>query len=235
MGFLKRKKEREQTPENVKGGPAQQGPAVQEPVLEKTIEEKPDLIEYLQSLPEVENGFAPFEADEPIVLPEKTRCDEVADFIVRRTHTSQVTSLKLLRASFADMDELLPQLQEQYPDIQCIQGAKDKYYYSMDMTPSYAKIAMLIEEKDMPRTIAEMVYERSAYPAATAHAFFRRPPYNWTETQLEQAILQMKRSEQYRDIMTVYADNGEPYFYSQKFFSEKYGKALANFAEEDVE
>ena len=195
-----------------------------------------DLIEYLQSLPDVEDHFPPFEDDAPVIVPEKTETDRIADFIRERTRQSQVTSQAVLKTEFPQCDELLSSFPQSAPDIACINGEKDRYYYCSEiMTAYYASIAAMIEDKNLPRTIAEIVRERCAYPAATPYAFFMRDPFRWTKPQLERAVMQLNRDGAYSDIVTVNAFNGERYFYSSRFFSEKYGKALADYAEEPVE
>lgn len=196
---------------------------------------KPDLIEYLQSLPEVEDTFEPFEEDEPIVV-EQTQEGIMADFIRERTLLSMVTASQLLKESFENYEELILKMLETCEDIACVDGEKDKYYYcNATMTANYAMIAMLIEDKNMPRTIAQMVRERATYPAATPCSYFLRSPYNWTKTQLNNALVALSKREEYADIVQVNAFNGEPYLYSRNHLSDKYGKALANYGEEKVE
>lgn len=200
--------------------------------------EKPELCSYLQSLPDVEDTFPPFPEEEPTPAPaEKTQAELLADFIRERTRGSLLTGRRLLEQEEENLEALLAQMAETAScgDIDRIEGSKDVYYYSdAFMTKNYAHIAMLVEEKDMPRTIAEMVrFNCKTYPAATPEAYFSRHPYFMTPPQIERALDTIARDPQYADIKRVNAFNGVPYLYSSNYFTDKYGRAMANYGEED--
>lgn len=210
-----------------------------DPAVQKQGEtQKPDLLEYLDSLPEVEDTFPPFPEEEPAPEPqEKTLAEVLADFIRERTRGSLLTARSFLAQEEEDIDALLEQMaqEESCQDIAMIQGKKDVYFYASElMTANYARIAMLVEEKDMPRTIAEMVrFNCKTYPSATPEAYFTRSPYYMTQPQIDRALREIAREAQYADIKRVNAFNGAPYLYSSQYFSDKYGKAMANYGEED--
>lgn len=221
-----------------KAAAAQQGAHPEEDARpEAGGEEKPDLIEYLKTLPEVEVPYPPFEEDEPVAAPERSEAEKLADEIRFRTRQEELTSAGELLALREDAQALLEQMRdlESCADISKIAGQRDTYYYSSTwMTDNYARIAMLVRDKDWPRTIAEMVrFNCKTYPSATPYEYFTRPPYLLTMPQIERALTALFRSEDYRDIVRIEASNGSPYLYSTTYFTERYAKALANLGEDD--
>ena len=201
-------------------------------------ESKPDLVEYLKSLPDVEDPFAPFPEDEVINVPEeKNDSEHLADYIRMRSAHSELSSRKMLIAECEDDGVLLKQMLEDNAgkDICCVKGEKDEYYYSsLNMETNFAMIAMLVEEKDIPRTVAHMVrFNCKTYPASTPYRYFYQYPYHYTKQQLTRAIEILARDEQYADIVTTKAFNGVPYLFSTKYFSLRYGQALADSGEEE--
>lgn len=200
-------------------------------------EEKPELLDYLESLPDVADPFPPSESEpEPEPEPEKTRPQLLADYIRERTRAAQITSHASLLEDDEEIDALLAEMQadETCKDILSVQGAKDVYYYSEDsMAHNYAKVAMLVLEKDIPRTMAEMVrFNCKAFPTPTPLYYFKRQPYFYTMPQMRHAIDQMHRDPQYADIQElVTTNNDEPYLFSETLMSRRYAQALANSAE----
>ena len=211
-----------------------------DPAMHKQEEEapKPDLLNYLESLPEVEDTFPPFPPEAPKPEPkEKSPAEILADYIRERTGGSLLTSKRSLAAEEEDLDAILEQMKalESCADIHQVMGKKDVYFYSAAlMTTNYANIAMLVEEKDMARTIAEMVrFNCKTYPSSTPEAYFTRHPYFMTEMQIARALDEIARKPEYQDIKRVNACNGVPYLYSTLYFSDKYGKAMADYGEEE--
>ena len=201
-------------------------------------QEKPDLIDYLNSLPEVEVPFKPFEEDPPVAVPEKTDAQRMADEIRQQSKAAELVPLAALKHAHEDWDALKPALEsaEDCKDIVFVAGEQDLYYYSNRyMTDNYARIAMLVAEKDWPRTIAEMVrFNCKTYPAPTAYTYFTEHPYYMTRPQLDRALSQVFRNPDYADIVTVNAANGDPYLYSRRYFTDRYGKALADYAADET-
>ena len=199
--------------------------------------QKPDIFEYMQSLPEVGDPFPP-SAPEPEMPPEpeQTRAQLLACFIRERCGSSLITPLELIRKDEPDIDALLAELaaDETCRDICSIKGQKDTYYYSDElMAHNYAKIAMLTLERDDARTVAEMVrFNCKAFPTPTPVYYFARQPFFLDRERMKAIIAQMKTDEAYQDIRECTAAiNGEPYLFSIDLMSEKYAKALANGAE----
>jgi len=221
-----------------KAAGAKEAPKSEPPKPEEAVE-KPDLIEYLESLPEVEVPYTPFEEDPVIEARERSEAELLACEIRLCTREEELISLSQLRSLYENADVLLEEMKglETCADIFSIQGNKDVYYYCTTyMTDNYAKIAMLVLEKDWPRTIAEMVrFNCKTYPCSTPYEYFMRPPYLMTKPQLMRALDQVFRNEAYKDIVSVNASNGAPYLYSTEYFTERYGKALADYGEDDTQ
>ena len=198
---------------------------------------KPDLLDYMQSLPDVPDPFPPSgpEPEEP-PAPEKTKAQLLADFIRERCRSALLTPKSLIAQDEENLEELLRELaeDESCKDILTVQGQKDVYYYSEElMAHNYAKIAMLTLEKDDARTVAEMVrFNCKAFPTPTPVYYFARQPFFLDRERMNLVIAQMKEDPAYQDIRECKAEiNGEPYLYSIDLMSEKYARALANGAE----
>ena len=70
-----------------------------------------------------------------------------------------------------------------------------------DGSPTYAMIAMLVYEKDIPYTIAHMVrFNCKTYPAPSPVEYFTRHPFSYTKPQLDHAIHMIQQKEAYKDI-----------------------------------
>ncbi len=200
--------------------------------------EKPDLFEYMESLPDVEDPFPP-SAPEPELPPEpeKTKAQLLADFIRERARSALITPKQLIvQEEEGDAEALIAEMlaDETCADIRTVQGKKDLYFYSDEvMANNYAKIAMLVIEKDDARTVAEMVrFNCKAFPTPTPVYYFARQPFFLDKEQMKLVIAHMHEDPQYQDIRECTAAiNGEPYLYSIDLMSEKYAKALANGAE----
>ena len=200
-------------------------------------QEKPDIFDYMQSLPEVHDPFPPSPPEpEAPPEPEKTKAQLLADFIRDRSKGGVITPKALIAKDEEDVDALLAELaaDETCRDILTVEGRKDVYYYSDEvMAHNYAKIAMLTTEKDDARTVAEMVrFNCKAFPTPTPVYYFGRSPFRLDRERMKAVVAQMKTDPAYQDIRECVADvNGEPYLYSADLMTEKYARALANGAE----
>lgn len=195
-----------------------------------------DLFDYMDSLPEVNDPFPPSEPD-PVPQPEPERkpAELLAEYIRERTKAEQLTAKKALAAEEEQLDKMLEELHglDNCQDIVSVQGKKDEYFYSNEfMANNYAMIAMLVLEKDLPRTIAHMVrFNCKTYPSPTPLYYFMRSPYGYTKTQLDQALRMIQKDPETADIQTVTTYNGVLYMYSDKIMSRKYAAALADNGE----
>ena len=211
--------------------------AAETPAAEGAANSKPDIFDYMQSLPDVEDPFVP-SAPEPEMPPEpeKTKAQLLACFIRERCGASLITPKSLISQDEEDIDALLNELwqDESCKDICTVEGRKDIYFYSDElMAHNYAKIAMLTLEKDDARTVAEMVrFNCKAFPTPTPIYYFARQPFFLDKERMHAVIAQMKTDDAYQDICECTTDvNGEEYLYSSDLMSAKYAKALANGAE----
>ena len=192
-----------------------------------------DLFDYMDSLPDVEDPFPPSEPEpEPEPQPERKPGELLADYIRSRSTVAQLTPRKALEAEEPQLEEMLAEIHslESCADIKSVQGSKDEYFYSDEiMANNYAMIAMLVLEKNLARTVAHMVrFNCKTYPSPTPLYHFMRSPYNYTKTQLEQALRVLKAGKDTQDIQTVVAFNDVLYMYSTDIMSERYAKALSD-------
>ncbi|MGN9165546.1 hypothetical protein ACTNDY_09770 [Tissierellaceae bacterium HCP3S3_D8] len=200
-------------------------------------QQKPDLLDYLEELEDIDD--APNSLDEEeIEVEEKTEAQLLTEFIRMRSsaaHLTSRTSLEEDKRERQDIDELLKSISEDENcnDITFIKGDKDIYYYSDEcMSDNYARIAVLVEEKDLAKTIAEMVrWNGKTYPCATPLYYFKNSPYFYTDAQIERALDRIKQQEKYSDICELTTGNDKRYLYSTIHMSEKYARALAEGVE----
>jgi len=196
-------------------------------VGEAPAPEPPDLLDLLE-IPEEDPGA-------PAPVEEKTRAQLLADFIRERSMGAQLTSKKLLAGEEENLEELLQAVKEDEScsDIVSVKGDKDEYFYSNRyMSDNFAMIAALVEEKNLPKTIAHMVrWNCKTYPTPTPLRYFMASPYYYTEPQINRALDIIKQSGEYRDIKEVITGNKMRYLYSTVYMSERYAKALAEQAE----
>ncbi len=199
--------------------------------------EKPDIFDFMQSLPEVNDPFPPSgPIPEAPPEPEKSKAQLLADFIRERCRSALITPKEMISRDEEDVEALLSEMaaDESCQDIRSVQGQKDLYFYSDElMANNYAKIAMLTLEKDDARTVAEMVrFNCKAFPTPTPFYYFSRQPFFLNRERMQAITAQMKADPAYQDIRECTAEiNGEPYLYSLDLMSERYAKALANGAE----
>lgn len=202
--------------------------------------EKPDLLDYLESLPEVEDPFPPSEPEPeaPAEAVEKRPGQVLADYIRQRSTAAALTAKTALMEEADDMEDLIAAMEadEDCQDIRHIDGQKDVYYYSEEnMANNYAMIAALIEDKDTCRMMAEMVrFNCKTYPTPTPVSYFERHPYYLTKMQARQAVEAMKRKPEYADIQLLETTRDKvPYLFAESVMSRRYAQALADGAETD--
>lgn len=208
-------------------------PEVNEDKLSEA-EEKPDLFDYLDTLDDVEDESIPLE-EVGVEEVERTEAQLLADFIRVRSQGAFLTTESSLEKGEQDLEELLNSLNgdKSCQDIVSIKGAKEVYYYSNEfMSDNYAKIAVLVEDKDIPKTIVEMVrWNGKTYPCATPLYYFNNSPYFYTKAQVERALERVRQNEEYSDIGELTTGNNVRYLYSTIHMSEKYARALAEGVE----
>ncbi len=224
-------------PEDLSARDAASQPEEQPQADAPAEEKKPDLFDYLESQPDVEDPFPP---SEPEPEPEEpTDTELLAGYIRTRSAQGQLTARKALLEENPEMEPVIDELlqDEAFPDIRTEKGEKDVYYYATPiMAVHYAHLAMLAEEKDLPRTIADMVRHHCKIgPAPTPVTYFTASPYNCTIPQIDRALMTMKHRAEYADIQEVLSYNHVRYLFSSSIISAKYAKSLADFSEESAE
>lgn len=195
-----------------------------------------DLLTYMESLPEVEDSeFGGAKMPEEAVEEVLTEAQHLAAYIRLRTQGVHLTTLSSLLEEVENFRELEQEWEndETCQDILAVEGQKDTYYFSTEfMSNNYAMITALVEEKDIPRTIARMVrFNCKTYPAPTPFGYFERTPYRYTKAQLDRAAAMIGNTEEYQDIQVLNNNMGEPFFYSTEHMSEKYARALVKVDE----
>ncbi len=200
-----------------------------------------DVFDYMDSLPEVEDPFTPSEdpmIEDPSAEPEMVELkpgEMLAEFIRERTRGTNLTPKQELAKEEPLLDEIIEEMQglENCQDIRSVKGEKDEYFYSIDfMAKNYAMIAMLVYEKDLPRTLATMTrHNCKVYPSPTPLYYFTRHPFSYTKPQLDFALKKLQENEEYADIKTLNTWNGILYLYAENIMSRKYAQALADDGE----
>ena len=196
---------------------------------------KRELLEYLDSMPDVPDD----EMEEALAWEEEkkkeeqklTPAQELADYIRKRTKGSQLTTLSSILKEVPDAEKRLDEMEkdETCQDIVSKKGEKETYYYSQEfMSDNYAMIAVLVEDKDLPKTVAEMVrFNCKTYPAPTPIEYFERSPYSYTKAQIERAYSIIQGRPEYQDVHAFHNSVGATYFFSEKEMHEKYARSLA--------
>ena len=151
-----------------------------------------------------------------------------------------IRQLKLDRLGDEKLSELLSavdqgQACDELNDTVLIKGKKDSYYFDASiMTPEFARVQALIEDKDMLATIAEVArHDSSLYPRPAPFSKFSGYPFRFSVDEIEGAAARMQLSEAYKDIGVVEASNGAKAFYSSQSLSKNYARALFQDIEVD--
>ena len=230
----------DQNPKFEKNDMAAQAQAVIDGTAKPT-DEKVDLFEYMDSLPEENDPFTPSEnpmIEDPNAEPEMVELkpgEMLAEYIRERTRGVNLTPRKELAKEEPLLDEMIAEMQslENCQDIRSVVGEKDEYFYSIEyMAKNYAMIAMLVYEKDLPRTLATMTrHNCKVYPSPTPLYYFTRHPFSYTKPQLDLALTQLQRRGEFADIKTLTTWNGILYLYAENIMTRKYAQALADDAE----
>lgn len=141
-----------------------------------------------------------------------------------------------------EVDEILPLIdeiktREEFSDI-CISRGKEKIYlYSRKhITDKYADMMILVEEKDLFKTIAKTVREESKlYPRPTDVRLFNKTPFKFTKEEFDEVYEQLKKNEEYKDIKETRASNNALYLYSDLYMKKALADSLAEWIEVESE
>lgn len=231
----------DQNPKFEKEGMAKQAQAVIDGTAQPAQQGKVDILDYMESLPDAGDPFQPSENPiiaDPNAEPEMVELkpgEMLAEYIRERTRGVNLTPRKELAKEEPLLDEMIEEMRsiESCQDIRSVTGQKDEYFYSIEfMAKNYAMIAMLVYEKDLPRTLATMTrHNCKVYPSPTPLYYFTRHPFSYTKPQLDLALKKLQENEEYKDIKTLTTWNGILYLYAENVMSRKYAQALADDAE----
>lgn len=130
-----------------------------------------------------------------------------------------------LEAAFAALPAI------SHGDIQVLHGSKADYLYSSDfMTDTYANWAFLAREDDKVQTFVYVVREDSrVYPRPMVYRSLLNPPFSMTEDEVLQCWQTVQETGEFPDIASCSASNGDVYFFSTDFISERYAQSLAEY------
>lgn len=165
---------------------------------------------------------------------------KVADYIRDVTKTARLVRYSVFfdspfELSEGEVEEVLKELQSlaEYQDITQLKGKKTCYFYSTQtMAHNYAKMLVLLEERDTCNTIAELVrFECKIYPRPYQLEMLRHLPFCYTDSQIKIALDLMKNTPEYQDIQPVYASNGATYLFSTELMEPRYAQALCEWIE----
>ncbi len=206
-----------------------------------------DLKEYLESLEDVPDPFEGIpipETPEPEEEPgEPTEAERLAEYVRMRSKAAQMACRSVFAAELGwdetvEIDQVVADMlaDPKNADIRCRKGTKNDYYYSSEhMSDNFAMIAALVLDKNIPKTIADMVrFNEKTYHLPTPASKFTLYPYNYTEVQVEQAVRTLLRQPENKDIGSVTTGNKKTYlFHNIEAMPERLAKALAEENEKD--
>jgi len=185
------------------------------------------------------------------VEPEEVEAEVEADkitlmgwFIRDNSYESKLTNAEdFLDEPFSlEVEEILPMLdelkgREEFGDICLTKGAESIYLFSENhITKNYAKMMIMVEEKDLFRLVAETVREESKiYPRPTDTRLFLRRPFNLGKDEFLQIFEELKKKEEYSDIVESRASNKALYLYSTKYMKKAHADSLTEWIEVEAE
>ena len=122
---------------------------------------------------------------------------------------------------------------EAFEDVVEIAGQKGCYYYSArSMSSNYAKLLMLVEEKDRCAMVAEVVrFECITYPRPYAVEMLAYAPFFMPKDEVDVAVAALKEAEGCEDILPVRASNDALYLYSSEHMTYGMAKGLCEWIE----
>lgn len=122
---------------------------------------------------------------------------------------------------------------EELAGIAAVKGRKDTYYYDASiMTAHYADIDMMLQEKDILRTIASVTRSDSKlYPRPTQFSKLENIPFRFTHDELLGAAARMQFEKEYGDIGVIEASNGAKAFFSTQSLTRDYAQSLLEWIE----
>ena len=141
-----------------------------------------------------------------------------------------------------EVEEILTMIEEleervEFKDI-CISKSEETIFLFSEnyITKNYAKMMIMVEEKDLLKLVAETVREESKiYPRPTDSRLFKCSPFNLTKDLFEQVLEQIKKNERYKDIQETRASNNALYLYSDMYMKKAHAASLTEWIEVESE
>ncbi len=120
-----------------------------------------------------------------------------------------------------------------YSDLRILSGSEDAYYFSvLSMSETYARYLFRIEEKNLPRLVADTVREESRiYPRPTPARTFSSAPFSISEPELLKIIDLFGSDAETEDLRSYRASNGALYLYSSRYFEPVHAESLVEWDE----
>ncbi len=179
--------------------------------------------------------------------PQEEECDTVSlvgQFIRDNSMMEKLTKAEdFVDEPFSlEVEEVLPLIEElrkneDFSDIIIKKGAENIYLFSENyITKNYAKMMILVEEKDLFKLIAETVRDESRiYPRPTSVRLFSRAPFHLLKDEFLQVLEQLKKKEEYSDIKESRASNKALYLYSDRYMKKTLADSLTEWIEVEAE
>ncbi len=171
----------------------------------------------------------------------KSQAEILMNYINSENKKSLVASHSLLLLkppTGLKKEEILSLIKEKsnYPelsDLVAIKTEQNLFYYNDKMlSERFATVQSLIQSKDILATIASTVrHDCKTYPRPTPLTSFTSFPYFYSKDEVLGAIARMSNADEYKDIDTVTASNGNLCIFSSLHMSKKYANALAEWEE----
>ncbi len=208
-------------------------------------QDRVDLKDYLESLEDVPDPFEgiPIPPAPEETSTELTQANRLAAYVRMRSKGAQLACKSAFAAELewdetVEIDQVTAEMlnDPSNEDIRHRKGTKNDYYYSITyMSDNFAMIAALVLDKNIPKTIVDMVrFNEKTYHLPTSADKFTQYPYFFTQVQVEQAIITLMRQEENKDIGKVETGNKKVYlFHDTQAMPPRLAKALAEENEKD--
>ena len=135
------------------------------------------------------------------------------------------------RAENPDVETLLKQVLQEYPDIREISARNGiAYYHSVrSLSETYAGI-LVWKSEDPLWMIAEVVRTNSQlYPRPVSMDSLREPPFGLTREEIAECLTIMREQGEYQDIAQTVTSIGTPFLFSTQHLDPDHASTLAEW------
>ncbi|MBI9105382.1 MAG: hypothetical protein JEZ04_01480 [Spirochaetales bacterium] len=162
--------------------------------------------------------------------------DKIVSLIRDNSAKGVVSSLKKLQTSASDCGDLSGfygkiSQHTDCSDIKEISGGDGLYYYSSGrMSDSYAKLAVMLEEKDLLNLIVSTIRDESRiYPRTTAAEVFIEAPYSIPQEDMNEFLKIIETDERFPDIDSCRTSIDSVYLYSTDYIPKAQAEYLSEW------